>query len=767
MPATLPPPDRPGRYLALVLVLAKSTVPGWWSAVELGLMEAFRPLVLGDAIARMTQRNEPVATAEEVSSWDGGPDLAAAIEARWLEYVVPAGEPGDLWATPAAPGIRLTNAAQSLVTTALAVATGGERDAWTTLIRTGMGQLEVPSGSPLAVILGDGWPKLAPPVWDSRLELAAWLEARAAREVGPEPANIPAVLARLHAAVGTPWRLLGHHLTPIHAWCRLAWAMVESLPAAHPRRRILLRALRRCPLEPGLAAQVWTEIWRQHRLRPVAQRLARQFGTWSIWTDGERKRWQRRAEARNHGVKEQTWPIRATTAWLDHDASGAVLADGVRVEVRVLAVLHADGWTGIHGEGWFWSALAQRLAAPLMAAPVPGVWIGPLQRIALDHGRWGWLNRRLGLMAQLTSRLLRDPVGTIAGILTEDDDPRFQATARAVAAGLEPVVLLAMVKRILARPEAAAGLPDIVAWKDGRVALWEVKSPGDQLRDGQRDWLAWGRSHGLVVGVWEIQGKSAVQTNLFADPGTAPAVIAKPTPAKRPAGTRLPAGNATATMTLFTAPDQVPVRYLGQLAGQDLWWARTPVCPAGAFSDDGIPMPVGPPRPIVTWRAWQPRVLGTERRVGRRVVERRWHLLPPGWSIPLALVEEAHPDGGISLFATLVTRQAGWWFPGRFRFEPVLVPTNPALGKPTVLEVNAWAVYPDQAPLDPESVAEALGLGEELSQQVACIGAVAHAVMWDSEHDTITLAVPEDLGVLWVAPGLARCALGSVISQGD
>ena len=196
-----------------------------------------------------------------------------------------------------------------------------------------------------------------------------------------------------------------------------------------------------------------------------------------------------------------------------------MLADGLRVEARVLAAVRAEGWDGLHAEGWFWSVLAHRLAGALFAAPVPGVLVAPLQREALDSGRWGWLHRRMGLMAQLTQAMMRDPVGTVEAVLQAEDDPRFTAPARAVAAGMETVVLLALVKRILTDPDAAAGLPDLVAWKGHQVAMWEVKSPGDQLRDGQREWLAWGRSHGLVVGVWEIAAKEMQQATVFAHPG--------------------------------------------------------------------------------------------------------------------------------------------------------------------------------------------------------------------------------------------------------
>jgi hypothetical protein len=282
--------------------------------------------------------------------------------------------------------------------------------------------------------------------------------------------------------------------------------------------------------------------------------------------------------------------------------------------------------------------------------------------------------------------------------------------------------------------------------------MWEVKSPTDKLRDGQRDWLAWGRAHGMQVGVWQITAKAVTQTSFLAQ--------STPVPEDRAASrtTR----RTTAVTRWRTAPERVPVAYGFPVPSTNHLWSRAPTCAAEWCSAAELSLPSGHPRPIIDWLAWRPSALLAERHVGRRVVERRWHLLPAGWWIPLAVIEEAHPEGGIKTYASLMTRRAGWWIPSRFGQEPVLLPDAIDPAAITREQVLTWAVYPEKPPLDAESQVAALSLSEELQQQLACLGSGEHAVVPTLDGPPL-LAILSDVGVMWVAPSIARTALDPLL----
>ena len=746
MTSTLPAPDRPGTYLSLVLHLAARRAPEWWDAADEQRRTALPQLALADEIARLAQRVQPVATPAEALAWPL-PEITTATASGWLQ---PRPAPADQLL--ASPGWELAPAALRQIRVALAVATGGEPDAWTTLIRTGMGQLEVPAGTPLARLLAGEALTFSPLPWPARSAAEAWLDAQEARRTGPHPDLKAPLLAALRAGQGTALHLIHHHRTALHAWTRLGFAWAGSLPGSDPLRRELLRLLRRCPLEPRLAADLWTNLWRDYRLRPLGRRLAHQYQRWALWTASEQRRWRLRAAGTVQRAAEQVWEERSLRAWLSRDGQGHVLADGVRVEARALAHLRSQGWDGLHAEGWFWSVLVRRLALPLTLAPVPGAWVAPLQREPLDHGRWGWGRRRISYLAALTRDLLRDPVATIDAACTPEDDPALRATAHAVAQSIPPTVLNLLVRRLILHPDAAAGLPDLIVWRGDAVALWEVKSPGDALRDAQREWLHWARANGIAAGVWLIVGKELAQTS-FLTPATPLTIAETPSPSRTRTTTP-----ASAPTTLELAADWPPTTITADapLPAAEAAWGT----PATIRAWSAQEIPTGrSARPITRWILWQPRALLARRRSGRRLIEQRWHLLPAGWGIPLAESLEPATTGGLHRVVRLPLRHAGWWWPERFTHEPVLIPASQLTADP-----RSWAVYPDFPSLDPERQAHGAGRDAELDAVLACIGAEPHALHLTS--GLAMVAVDPHLGVIWPSIRIERTVLSPDLLRG-
>ncbi|MEZ4473434.1 MAG: VRR-NUC domain-containing protein [bacterium] len=73
--------------------------------------------------------------------------------------------------------------------------------------------------------------------------------------------------------------------------------------------------------------------------------------------------------------------------------------------------------------------------------------------------------------------------------------------ARGLGAGL-----LAILERLARQPARhGAGLPDLLAWVDGRVLLAEVKGPGDQPSVEQRLWHAWLLAHGVPFSLIRVR----------------------------------------------------------------------------------------------------------------------------------------------------------------------------------------------------------------------------------------------------------------------
>jgi hypothetical protein len=183
------------------------------------------------------------------------------------------------------------------------------------------------------------------------------------------------------------------------------------------------------------------------------------------------------------------------------------------VEAAVCAWLARRGRRALHVEGALWSTLFALLFAEVYFLPIAGALPVPYLPGPLDLGTPAFRARRADAVAEVLDAVSRGE----APERVRRADARWRGTRlararwhvadgptlRAIAAGIGPAALRAILERILDRGRRATrGLPDLVvlpgpaarlegAWPS-RLAegllLAEVKGPGDQVRDEQAVW---------------------------------------------------------------------------------------------------------------------------------------------------------------------------------------------------------------------------------------------------------------------------------------
>ena len=745
----------PGPHADLLRVLRSAliTAPSWWHPNEIALCQTAAGLDsrIGDALARLLQRIRPlwpqsalglepaVVTSLLASGWitvtDPRPEATLAVaELSLAELDLPGPRTSAAASVAQEPErllrvgtwIGLSPTARALMPAALAVAFGGDGDLGL-LARIQAGQLAAPAGSPLAgaeVTLG-----CLP--WADRDTLNDWLIARAARS-----SELPfhTLAAAVAACSGNALHLVHHHLTAAHHWTRALWEAART----PTQRRIARRLLRRAPVSPALMRAVWEDLHAAWRPRPAADRLAAEFAQWSLWSSSERNAWSDRANGTRR-TRTRVWPVRTLDAWLERDGQ-RVLADGELVEDLALRRLREDGWEGIHAEGCFWLAAAHLL---LDRDPCPSVpWHAPLQATVSDWGRPGYGMRRHSAITHRAAELVRDPEACLALALARREQPlpgflwAPPAAALAAVVHLLPArVLIPLLRQILDAPQEAAGLPDLVVWRERDLALWEVKSPGDQLSGAQRRWLGWLTSLGVTAGELRVAGRKPSQGTLFALPAVT-------TPA-RPRRSSVPKrGAVDGCSLLINGRSHLPTAGEPTPWDELLRWSNRP------WRD------VRQERPLVEDRLIRIPAAAVllEQREGRRMRLRRWFPLPPGMVLVGTERDEALPSGGMSRSVRLLTRAAGWLLPGE------LAQGEPVVARPDEIDdrTRDWIPHPSASPPRPERLAEAWGCAAELHDQLTLLGSEPHGLWPGPDH--LVIATTSTCQVLWTAtsPHLVR-----------
>lgn len=712
-----------------ILAAAMATAPGWFGAQDRQLAREFSaaPAMSRHHLARFLRRTRRVLGFED-QAW---PAIAQARDTLpgWIE-------------AGAGNVLRVRGRAANLVDDATSLVFADAGATADDLVRLGLSARPVPAWSGLAHGLA-GLPPPFPvvPPYPDRAGLRVWREITALID---EPVDEPAARLALDAIAegqGQPLPLIGWQFDLRQAWARRAWVCVENLGRRHPLRLRLLRALARSPLSPALARRVARAWWGLLGGRRWARRAATAAAAWNIWHPGERDRWRRRAGLLPAAIGDEDRVRERLTARLVLDR-GQVLADGEPIERHVLRRYRADGWEGLHGEGGAWLGIAWVLGQELLAQPVPGAWAGPWQVLPCDWARYGFLARRRLAADAWAQGLRRDPVGKWCAARERLADawwpglprPPGLEAGRAIVAAVPALTLVRWCRMLLDQPQWASGLPDLVLWRAGRLALREVKSPGDRLGDNQRWWLDWLANEGLDVGVVRVDAAGPVERR---------APLASD---RRP---RRPARRSAGVWRLLLAGRSCPVVAGGQIQA-DLAFGRE--ASIGAERWDGT---VGG-RGV---SGWDRPVLGVARlpvgAVSLADDGRRWWPVPAGWWVPLLVGLEAAAEGGLRRTAHLLLRRVGWMVPassdGR---EPVVLPPEVAVPAPGQAAVD-WLPHPESPPwrvenhLAPELMAQAAG-------QLAMVAGQDHCLRPHGDGAEMALADPDACLWLVASPRLRR-----------
>ena len=793
-----------GRHLLVVLKAALSTQARIFSPDELHLIGALAalPTAAADLVARLVQRKRLPVQRDSITAGDA--DIDAAVGSGWLQRPFP-------------DSVSPTAAAQVLVRVALLAATADPGTDLSFMTRLALssasaGHLALPRDCPsslwLAEVLGGAAgslserPKL-PGAYRDRAAIDACLAAWDARNAGPSPEHLAKAIAAIQAAAGQPLSLIGYHLDALYHWSHLAWDCLRTLSVGDPRREAIFDALREAPLGPGLVRHLAQETWRAAQRGTARKLLAGTYAAWAVFSTGERARWRVRATGERVRRSGTPWRVRHLAAWLDHAADGSVLAEGEGVEAHALRRLAGEGFSGVHAEGGFWLALTSLVFHDALAAPVPGAWPAPLQTLPLDWRRWGFAARRRALIRNRLAEVQADPLAVVlhaqarcAGhMLPGFVSPPDPAATNAVCARLPRMTLVRLLERLIDAPGEAGGLPDLVVWKPDTLELWEVKSPGDQLSDRQRAWLAWFDQEGVACGVLRLDPRECRQLSLFSATGrkaTAVGERSAAAPRPRPQRVRNPASTASAptpvsaersSAALFSAaqlPAFAPAGSRAQILA--LGWHDGAVTPLTAWA--GVPAAAGASTAIAAgaavladpptlwvgdWRGgigprqcrdWDRPVdavvtlaiaaVYLECRVGRTITRRRWVQIPAGWHAAALVADQASPSGGLRPALTLLRRRGGWLSDAILDCdEPVLIRADEVNQVTADTRVD-WRAHPAAEPPRPEHRAWMAGYGREVDAQLQLIGSQACALLPHGDEG-LTLALDPRDACLWVA----------------
>ena len=178
-------------------------------------------------------------------------------------------------------------------------------------------------------------------------------------------------------------------------------------------------------------------------------------------------------------------------------------SDGVPVESQVLDSLAAAGRQGFFSENWLWRNLFGLAFWDVVFAPVAGAFQHPFQLGPLDLDSPDFRAARAGAVERRLDELRADPRPG-PGLLRRYDEK--EGTANRLVGwheGLRDALELALT-RLTGRQLAHVfdrlsrdlwryrrGLPDLFVLRDDAPGfeLFEVKSPGDQLRPEQTAWI--------------------------------------------------------------------------------------------------------------------------------------------------------------------------------------------------------------------------------------------------------------------------------------
>ncbi len=314
----------------------------------------------------------------------------------------------------------------------------------------------------------------------------------------------------------------------------LASALLEEAAGSHPRaRRLADRAFNKVGqhLERAGEPRRALDFYRAAATPPARERTARILARFGAVAQalalceeiGKEPRDESEAVfARKfaHRLRRMRGePLRAPVRRLRPAASLTLdRVDGAAVERLALEALAAGCRQGFFSENWLWKSLFGLAFWDVVFAPVAGAFQHPFQLGPLDLHSSGFRACRAEAVERRLEELRADP-DPASGLLRRYDEKqgianRLVSWHQGAREDLELALTrlegshLAWVCDRLSRDPGRyrRGLPDLFVLRDGAPGfeLYEVKSPGDQLRPEQTAWLDYLNDGGIPAKILKV-----------------------------------------------------------------------------------------------------------------------------------------------------------------------------------------------------------------------------------------------------------------------
>jgi hypothetical protein len=175
-------------------------------------------------------------------------------------------------------------------------------------------------------------------------------------------------------------------------------------------------------------------------------------------------------------------------------------APGVRVEARVAELFTAAGNRALHMENRLPGMLFLLGFWDLIFAPLPGAFVQPFQAGPMDLHDGRFRTRRAAAVEARLAAIAAERYGIEdflavlareAGTVNAFWGWQERASAEALLRSLPPALRAGICDLVASEPRRArSGFPDLTIGNGaGNCAFFEIKGPGDQLREAQGRWL--------------------------------------------------------------------------------------------------------------------------------------------------------------------------------------------------------------------------------------------------------------------------------------
>ncbi|MBF9002478.1 VRR-NUC domain-containing protein [Vibrio nitrifigilis] len=170
-----------------------------------------------------------------------------------------------------------------------------------------------------------------------------------------------------------------------------------------------------------------------------------------------------------------------------------------RVELAVKAYLEQQGYRVYYLENHFLNTLLGLTLWPALFAPIEGSFINRYQHRPLDLYHEDFVDKRQELIDQSLQALKEQGVLSLMTRWQEKwgtsnpfiywagfDDTLFELVEQAISRDILIELMLVQLKDLRL---FKSGMPDLIAFKDGKYEWIEVKGPGDKLQESQWRWI--------------------------------------------------------------------------------------------------------------------------------------------------------------------------------------------------------------------------------------------------------------------------------------